>query len=81
MHVRNTFKLKKCECIDISPRHIGTLSGPLLPILSTATSVTQNSTPVGSVTVVLVLVVVILVLPMSSEELMIVTTYCTAQLL
>ena len=40
--------------------HNGILSGPLLPIPSTATTVTQYSIPLGSVTVVLVSLVVML---------------------
>ena len=40
--------------------HCGSLAGPVLLILSTPSTVTQNSTPVGSVTVVLVSLVVML---------------------
>ena len=40
--------------------HCGSLAGPVLLILSTPSTVTQNSTPVGSVTVVLVSLVMVM---------------------
>ena len=57
--------------------HNDKLAGPLLPVLSSPTTVAQNSILVISTTVMLVALVMLVVL--SPEKLMIVTSYSTAQ--